>query len=126
MSHYCELLARKYGLSAERCDLVRTASPMHDIGKIGTPDHVLLKPGKFTMEEFNVISQHAEIGYLHDVIACHSRQRVRRSAHGDAKNETSTILLFPAAAADCPRSVAAKPSGNRLSVFLTGIQRTPR
>jgi putative two-component system response regulator len=63
MSHYCELLARKYGLSAERCDLIRTASPMHDIGKIGTPDQVLLKPGKFTQEEFDVISQHAEIGY---------------------------------------------------------------
>src|SRR6185436_18301677 len=63
MSHYCELLARRYGLSSERCDLIRTASPMHDIGKIGTPDHVLLKPGKFTPEEFTVISQHAEIGY---------------------------------------------------------------
>ncbi len=63
MSHYCELLARKYGLPPERCDLIRTASPMHDIGKIGTPDHVLLKPGKFTPEEFDVISQHAEIGY---------------------------------------------------------------
>lgn len=63
MSHYCELLARKAGLSPERCDIIRTASPMHDIGKIGTPDHVLLKPGKFTQEEFNVIAQHAEIGY---------------------------------------------------------------
>jgi putative two-component system response regulator len=63
MSHYCELLARKSGMSPERCDLIRTASPMHDIGKIGTPDHVLLKPGKFTQEEFNVIAQHAEIGY---------------------------------------------------------------
>jgi putative two-component system response regulator len=36
---------------------------MHDIGKIGTPDHVLLKPGKFTPEEFKVITQHTEIGY---------------------------------------------------------------
>jgi len=63
MSHYCELLARRYGLSHERCDLIRTASPMHDIGKIGTPDHVLLKPGKFTPEEFKVITQHTEIGY---------------------------------------------------------------
>jgi putative two-component system response regulator len=63
MSHYCELLARRYGLTPDRCDLIRTASPMHDIGKIGTPDHVLLKPGKFTPEEFNVIAQHAEIGY---------------------------------------------------------------
>lgn len=63
MSHYCELLARRSGLSPDRCDLIRTASPMHDIGKIGTPDHVLLKPGKFTQEEFGVIAQHAEIGY---------------------------------------------------------------
>lgn len=63
MSHYCELLAQRYGLSPERCDLIRTASPMHDIGKIGTPDHVLLKPGKFTAEEYNVITQHSEIGY---------------------------------------------------------------
>lgn len=63
MSHYCELLARQCGISTDRCDLIRTASPMHDIGKIGTPDHVLLKPGKFTPEEFNVIAQHAEIGY---------------------------------------------------------------
>lgn len=63
MSHYCELLARRAGLSPERCDLIRTASPMHDIGKIGTPDHVLLKPGKFTHDEFSVIARHAEIGY---------------------------------------------------------------
>jgi len=63
MSHYCELLARQAGLTPERCELIRTASPMHDIGKIGTPDHVLLKPGKFTQDEFNVICQHAEIGY---------------------------------------------------------------
>ena len=63
MSHYCELLARKFGLSPDRCDLIRTASPMHDIGKIGTPDQVLLKPGKFTQEEFDVIARHAEIGY---------------------------------------------------------------
>ena len=63
MSHYCGLLARRYGLDPEQCELIRTASPMHDIGKIGTPDHVLLKPGSFTPDEFKVISQHAEIGY---------------------------------------------------------------
>lgn len=63
MSRYCELLARRHGLDEARCELIRTASPMHDIGKIGTPDHVLLKPGKFTPEEFDVIAQHPEIGY---------------------------------------------------------------
>ena len=63
MSHYCELLARRYGLDPERCELIRIASPMHDIGKIGTPDNILLKPGKFTPEEFKAIALHPEIGY---------------------------------------------------------------
>lgn len=63
MSHYCELLARKSGLDMEWCNLIRIASPMHDIGKIGTPDRVLLKPGKFTPEEFQTITRHTEIGY---------------------------------------------------------------
>jgi putative two-component system response regulator len=63
MSQYCALLARRYGLDADRCELIRIASPMHDIGKIGTPDNILLKPGKFTPEEFEAISRHPEIGY---------------------------------------------------------------
>jgi putative two-component system response regulator len=82
MSHYCELLARRYGLSNERCDLIRTASPMHDIGKIGTPDHVLLKPGKFTQDEFNVIAQHAEIGY-----------RILAGSDAEILNVAATIAL---------------------------------
>ena len=63
MSHYAALLAGLYGLPSERCELIRLASPMHDIGKIGTPDHVLLKAGKFTPEEFKAISLHPEMGY---------------------------------------------------------------
>lgn len=63
MSHYSALLARRYGLPDERCELIRIASPMHDIGKIGTPDHILLKPGLFTPEEFDAITRHTEMGY---------------------------------------------------------------
>lgn len=63
MSRYCGLLAQRYGLDAERCELIRIASPMHDIGKIGTPDHILLKPGAFTREEFEAITHHTEMGY---------------------------------------------------------------
>lgn len=63
MSHYCALLARRHGLDPQRCELIRIASPMHDIGKIGIPDHILLKPGKFTPEEFKAIAPHPEIGY---------------------------------------------------------------
>jgi putative two-component system response regulator len=63
MSQYCALLARRYGLEPGHCELIRIASPMHDIGKIGTPDNILLKPGKFTPEEFETITKHSEIGY---------------------------------------------------------------
>ncbi len=63
MSLYCALLARRYGLEPDRCELIRIASPMHDIGKIGTPDQILLKPGKFTPEEFQTIAKHAEMGH---------------------------------------------------------------
>lgn len=63
MSHYCRLLARKRGLGDYTAELLRLASPMHDLGKIGIPDSILLKPGKLTTEEFTIMKQHAEIGY---------------------------------------------------------------
>jgi len=63
MSHYCRLLAHQYGLSDSQCELIRLASPLHDIGKIGISDKILLKPGKLTPEEFVIIQQHPEIGY---------------------------------------------------------------
>lgn len=63
MSRYCEVLAQKAGLDDERCELIRAASPMHDIGKIGTEDRILLKKGKHTEEEREIMKQHAEIGY---------------------------------------------------------------
>jgi putative two-component system response regulator len=63
MSHYCRLLAHQYGLSDSQCELIRLASPLHDIGKIGISDKILLKPGKLTPEEFAIIQQHPEIGY---------------------------------------------------------------
>jgi len=63
MSHYCGILAQRAGLTPERCELILIASPMHDIGKIGTPDNILLKPGKFTPDEFKAIMLHPEMGY---------------------------------------------------------------
>jgi putative two-component system response regulator len=63
MSAYAALLAEKVGLSPERVTLIRTASPMHDIGKIGIRDTVLLKPGQLTSEERAEMQRHAEIGY---------------------------------------------------------------
>jgi putative two-component system response regulator len=63
MSHYSRLLARRKGLDDYTAELIRVASPMHDVGKIGIPDSILLKPGKLTREEFEIMKQHAEIGY---------------------------------------------------------------
>lgn len=63
MSRYCELLARRLNLNEERCELIRLASPMHDIGKVGLPDQVLQKAGRLTPEEIRIMRQHAEIGY---------------------------------------------------------------
>ncbi|KPQ03030.1 HD domain-containing phosphohydrolase [Marinobacter sp. HL-58] len=62
MSQMCALLARKLGWSESRCDLILHASPMHDIGKIGIPDAILLKPGKLDPDEWQIMKTHAEIG----------------------------------------------------------------
>lgn len=62
MSRYSYVLARKAGLSDAQATLVLNAAPMHDVGKIGIPDAILLKPGKLTPEEFEVIKKHPAIG----------------------------------------------------------------
>lgn len=63
VSHYCKLLASAYGLSEELQDIIFYASAFHDIGKIGIPDSILLKPEKLTDDEFAIMKQHASIGY---------------------------------------------------------------
>lgn len=63
MSLYCRLLAQRVGLAEERSELVRMASTMHDVGKIGIPDDILLKPGRYNDAEYATMKQHAEIGF---------------------------------------------------------------
>ncbi len=62
MSKYCEIIARNYGLSKKEQELILYASPLHDVGKIGIPDEILLKPGRLTEEEFEIIKKHTIIG----------------------------------------------------------------
>lgn len=57
------LLASLYGMGEEEVDLIRMASPMHDIGKVAIPDAILKKPGKLTDEEFDHMKDHTSIGY---------------------------------------------------------------
>ncbi len=62
ISLYARLLAKKIGLVDEEVEAVYRASPMHDVGKIGIPDNVLLKEGNFTDSEYSVMKTHCEIG----------------------------------------------------------------
>lgn len=62
ISHYSAAIARKMGLSNDLVQKIYRASPLHDIGKIGIPDHVLLKPGKLNAEEWEVMRTHPLIG----------------------------------------------------------------
>ena len=63
MSRFCGLLSHWAGLDRERSELVRIASIMHDVGKIGIPDSILLKPDKLTPNEYALMQQHAEFGH---------------------------------------------------------------
>lgn len=62
MSHYAKKLGEALGMNDADCDLLYHASPLHDVGKIGIPDSILLKPAKLTPEEFNVMKTHTTIG----------------------------------------------------------------
>lgn len=62
MSHYAKLITEAAGLGDEFAEEMLNAAPMHDIGKIGIPDHILKKPGKLDAEEWEVMRQHPIIG----------------------------------------------------------------
>ncbi len=59
---YSRIIAEKYGFRANELDLIQQAAPMHDIGKIGVSDTILLKPGKLDADEFKKMQLHPEIG----------------------------------------------------------------
>ena len=63
MAKYSRLIAEQLGLSAEDCEAIELAAPMHDIGKIGIPDDILRKPGRLTHCEFEIMKTHTLIGY---------------------------------------------------------------
>ncbi len=62
MSRYSAILAEGLGLSAAEVESIRYASPMHDIGKLGVPDSILMKPGKLTPQEFKEMQNHTVFG----------------------------------------------------------------
>ncbi len=78
MSRYSQLIALEYGLSAGEAELVLHAAPMHDVGKIGIPDRVLLKPAKLDDEEWNIMRSHSYIGYK--IIGDHPGELLKTAA----------------------------------------------
>jgi len=63
VAEYSYLLAKLVGINEKDAQLLKLASPMHDIGKVGIPDAILNKPGKLTFEEFEIMKTHASLGY---------------------------------------------------------------
>ncbi|MEA3544335.1 MAG: response regulator [Thermodesulfobacteriota bacterium] len=62
VAHFCRILAENLGLEQKNIERIFQTSPLHDIGKIGIPDSVLLKPGKLTGQERQVIQGHCQLG----------------------------------------------------------------
>jgi putative two-component system response regulator len=62
MATYSKLVAEGVGMSADEAELVLAAAPLHDVGKIGIPDNILLKPGRLDPDEFETMKTHTTIG----------------------------------------------------------------
>ncbi len=69
MSHFCKVLGEAYGMGEKALQILFNASPMHDVGKIGIPDHILLKPGKLDADEWALMQRHPQFGA--DIIGQH-------------------------------------------------------
>ena len=63
VGEYAQLIAKELGWSKERQNLILLAAPLHDVGKIGTPESILLKPGKLDSDEVEIMKQHTQNGY---------------------------------------------------------------
>jgi len=105
LSHYCRTFAERLGLDQEFRDTIAIASPMHDIGKIGISDHILLKAGRLTPDEMEVMKGHTTMGsnilgkskspYLHAgaLIALHHHERWDGGGYPSGARGEATPLM---------------------------------
>ncbi len=63
VAEYSKILALEYGLSESDAEVLKQASPMHDIGKVGIPDNILKKPGRLDKDEIEIMKTHSKLGY---------------------------------------------------------------
>lgn len=78
VAEYSKLLALGYGLSEEEAEIVKLASPLHDVGKIGIPDAILNKPGPLDPDEWAIMQTHAALG--HDLLKGSKRSILQAGA----------------------------------------------
>jgi len=76
--HYSRIIALALGLSESEADLLYNAAALHDVGKIGIPDSILLKPGKLDEDEWKIMRSHSEIGYK--IIGPHQNKLLKTAA----------------------------------------------
>ncbi len=78
---YCSVIANQLGFNEEYCRQISLAAQLHDVGKIGIPDSVLLNPGKLSNEEFGVMKEHCALGNkIMEPLAVADAERIRRHA----------------------------------------------
>ena len=78
VAEYSKLLALYYGLKESEAEMIKQASPMHDIGKVAIPDAVLNKPGRFDEAERKIMDTHAQLGY--DMLKYSNRELLKCAA----------------------------------------------
>ena len=78
VAEYTYLFAKHYGLPEKECEMLKQASPMHDIGKVAIPDAVLNKPGRFNDEERAIMDTHAQLGY--DMLKSSNRSLIKMAS----------------------------------------------
>ncbi|MBI3444118.1 MAG: response regulator [Magnetospirillum sp.] len=78
MARYSALIARRMGLDGDDVERLELAAPMHDVGKVGIPDMILLKPDRLSETEFSIMKQHAEYGW--EILKDSSSRLVRLAA----------------------------------------------
>jgi len=78
VAEYTYIFAKYYGLAKKECEMLKQASPMHDIGKVAIPDAVLNKPGRFNDEERAIMDTHAQLGF--DMLQASTRPLLKMAA----------------------------------------------
>lgn len=78
MAHYSALIASRLGHDERRVEAMLQAAPMHDVGKLGIPDYILLKAGRLTTDEFTLMKRHSAIG--HDILKDSSSRVIQMGA----------------------------------------------